>query len=211
MNYQRSSNSGGIWQRFAEKVVERAGIYDPELAARLYEAYSSVPRDNFIPGSSIRAREDVALPIGFDQMAPQPSFEARQLSLIGIKPGMRILEIGGGCGYCSAIMSSAGADVYSMEVIGLLSQRTRKNLDVLGFQRVLIRCGDGARGWKEHAPYDAIVVGCTLDSITPELLAQLEPTGGKLVATILDAGRARLCLWESNNGKLAAYKLEFLS
>lgn len=205
---QRKALSQG-WIRFAESVVDKAGILDEEVAATLVRAFAAVPRDQFVEaGLSLRATEDNSLPIGFGQTISKPSTVARMLGLIGLRRGMRVLEVGCGSGYCSAVMAAAGAQVFALEYVGLLAQRTRKLLDRLNFQNVLIRRGDGRRGWLEHAPYDAIVVSAAFESIEPELVSQLVNPGGRMVAPVGNTRGQILTLWEAKGGGVTLYQLE---
>ncbi|MCO6430517.1 MAG: protein-L-isoaspartate O-methyltransferase [Deltaproteobacteria bacterium] len=197
------------WLRFAENIVEQAGVIDDETAATLVRAFASVPRDKFVASAfNLRAAEDIALPIGYGQTISKPSTVARMLGLIGLRPGMRVLEVGCGSGYCSAIMAAAGAQVFAVEYVGLLAQRTRKLLDSMNFQKILIRRGDGRRGWSEHAPYDAIVVSAAFTKIEPELVSQLVNPGGRMVAPVGDNKGQILTLWEAKGGGVPLYQLE---
>lgn len=197
------------WIRFAEQVVERAGVLDEGVAQTLVEAFASVPRDRFVQDAfNARATEDTALPIGYGQTISKPSTVARMLGLIGLRRGMRVLEIGCGSGYCSAVMAAAGAQVYAVEYVGLLAQHTRRLLDSLNFYNILIRRGDGRRGWLEHAPYDAIVVSTAFEQIEPELVAQLVNPGGRMVAPVGNSRGQILSLWEAKGGGVTMYQLE---
>ncbi|MBN8550258.1 MAG: protein-L-isoaspartate O-methyltransferase [Deltaproteobacteria bacterium] len=197
------------WTRFAENIVEKAGILDETVAETLTKAFACVPRDQFIDGAlNLRATDDIALPIGYGQTISKPSTVARMLGLIGLRRGMRILEVGCGSGYCSAVMAAAGAQVYAVEYVGLLAQRTRKLLDAMSFQNILVRRGDGRRGWAEHAPYDAIVVSAAFESIEPELVSQLVNPGGRMVAPVGNNRGQILTLWEAKGGGVTLYQLE---
>lgn len=196
------------WLRFAERVVDTAGVLEEDTYDTLVKAFASVPRDQFVQSAlSSRATEDTALPIGYGQTISKPSTVARMLGLIGVSPGMRVLEIGCGSGYCSAVMSAAGAQVYAIEYVGLLAQHTRRMLDRLGFYNILVRNGDGMRGWSEHAPFDAIVVSAAFESIDLDLFGQLA-TGGRLVAPIGSGNEQVLNLWERGEEELHHYQLE---
>lgn len=197
------------WLRFAEATVERAGVIDDETADTLVRAFAAVPRDKFVAEAfNMRATEDTALPIGYGQTISKPSTVARMLGLIGLRPGMRVLEIGCGCGYASAVMAAAGAQVFAVEIVGLLAQRTRKLLDALNYQNILVRRADGRRGWLEHAPYDGIVVSTAFEQVEPELISQLVNPGGRMVAPIGAAHGQILTLWEAKGGGVTLYQLE---
>jgi len=197
------------WLRFAEQSVEQVGVIDDETAETLVHAFASVPRDRFVAEAfNTRACEDVALPIGYGQTISKPSTVARMLGLIGLRSGMRVLEIGCGSGYCSAVMAAAGADVFAVEYVGLLAQKTRKLLDAMNFQNILIRRCDGRRGWPEHAPYDAIVVSTAVETVEPELVAQGVNPGGRMVAPIGSKKGQILTLWEAKGGGVTLYQLE---
>jgi protein-L-isoaspartate(D-aspartate) O-methyltransferase len=129
------------------------------------------------------------------------------LGLIGLRRGMKVLEIGCGCGYTSALMAAAGARVFTVENQGFLAQSTRKRLDRLNFQNVIIHRADGEDGWKEHAPYDCVLVSKITREIPNELFGQLKKPGGRLLAPIGDATRQTLTLWELS-GELKRYALE---
>ena len=205
---QRKILSQG-WLRFAENIVEKAGVLDEQTAETLVNAFAAVPRDKFVEGAfNLRATEDTALPIGYGQTISKPSTVARMLGLVGIQRGMRVLEIGCGSGYCSAVMAAAGAQVFAVEYIGLLAQKTRTLLDSLNFQNVLIRRGDGRRGWVEHAPYDAIVLSAAFQNVEPELVRQLVNPGGRMVAPVGDNRGQILSLWEAKGGGVTLYQLE---
>jgi protein-L-isoaspartate(D-aspartate) O-methyltransferase len=197
------------WLRFAESIVAKAGVLDEQTAEVLINAFASVPRDRFVEsGFAPRATEDIALPIGFNQTISKPSTVARMLGILGIRRGMRVLEVGCGSGYCSAVMAAAGAQVFALEYVGLLAQRTRRLLDSLNYQNILIRRGDGRRGWDEHAPYDAIVVSAAFEGVEPELVAQLKNPGGRMVAPIGNTRGQILSLWEAKGGGVTLYQLE---
>lgn len=204
-----ASASSFSWRRFADSVVDSVGVLDQETADTISDAMAAVPRDRFVPnGFNVRAMEDIALPIGYGQTISKPTTVARMLSLIGLRKGMTVLEIGCGSGYCSAVMAAAGARVFAIEYVGLLAQRTRKHLDSMNFQNIIIRRGDGRKGWLEHAPYDAIVVSAAFPRIEPQLLGQLVKPGGRLVAPIGTVQGQTLELWEAGKAELNHYRLE---
>ncbi len=106
------------WVRFAEGVVNRAGVQDEAQRSLLIQAFAAVPRDAFMPPAlRLRATEDHAFPIGYGQTISKPSTVARMLAVAGIYPGARVLEIGCGSGYCSAVISAMGAEVFAMDLM----------------------------------------------------------------------------------------------
>lgn len=194
--------------RYAEEVVNAAGILDDSTADILVQAFAKVPRENFLDSAlAQRIYEDVSLPIACGQTTSRPSTIARMLGLVGIRSGMRVLEIGCGSGYGSAIMAAAGAYVFAVEYIGPLGQQTRRRLDSFGFQNVIVRNGDGRKGWAEHAPYDAIIMSAPFDKVEPELISQLA-NGGRMVAPIGNSRSQIMTLWEVKDNTTRMYQLE---
>jgi protein-L-isoaspartate(D-aspartate) O-methyltransferase len=173
-------------ERLVEHLRER-GIRDE----RVLEAVGRVPRHRFMePGLRGRAYADEALPIGRGQTISQPFTVAYQTSLLEVREGTRVLEVGTGSGYQAAVLCEMGARVYSVERHGALLEDARVVLSDLGY-RVLTRHGDGAQGWPAFAPYDAIVVTAGATELPDPLLRQLaEPSdarrGGRLVIPIGD-------------------------
>lgn len=160
------------------------------LSAEVLAAIERVPRHHFVPEKS----QDLAyanrpLRIGHGQTISQPFIVALMSDLAAVKPGQQVLEIGTGCGYQSAILAELGAKVYSVERIPELADTAQKRLAELGYAEVIhIRRGDGAKGWPEYAPYDAIVVTATTNpAVVTELLKQLAPGGRMVVPEVLEA------------------------
>lgn len=196
-----------IWQSFSEQIVDRAAILDDATANLLIDSFASVPRDLFVEDTT-RVHEDVSLSVGYGQISPRPSTIARMLGVLGLRSGMRVLEIGCGSGYCSAIMAAAGVDVFALEAIGLLAQRARKTLDAHGYQNVIVRPREESRGWSEHAPFDAIIVWEPCLKIPHELFNQLVNPGGRLLGLIGASNSARLTLWQASSDGISNYQLE---
>ena len=159
----------------------------PVFADGVMEAMRTVPREAFVPTAEAAfAYENRPLPIGHSQTISQPYIVALMTELLDIEPGARILEIGTGCGYQTAILCALGATVYSVEVVEPLATAAAARLADLGYAEATVRTGDGHAGWLEHAPYDSIVVTAAAPSVPPALLDQLKP-GGSLVIPV---GRA---------------------
>ena len=154
-------------------------VIDPDLRRALMD----VPRHLFVPANlAVMAYHDTPLPIGFDKTISQPFIGALMLDLLELEPGQRVLEIGTGLGYQAAIMADLGAEVFSVEVVEEFAEAAESRFGALGYD-VKVRVGDGARGWAEHAPYDAILVTAAAPEPPPELVEQLRP-GGRMVVPL---------------------------
>jgi protein-L-isoaspartate(D-aspartate) O-methyltransferase len=148
----------------------------------ILQLFDRVSRHLFLPeGVQHRAYEDAALPIGFGQTASQPSLQAFYLQLLEPGPEDRILEIGTGSGYLTALLALAGGHVYSVERVRELSARARKILDAMKLQNVALMVGDGSIGWRKFAPYDIITVAAASPSVPEALLDQLGEGGRMLI------------------------------
>jgi protein-L-isoaspartate(D-aspartate) O-methyltransferase len=165
----------------AEQLVPR-GIRD----ARVLEAMRTVPRHAFVPAPlQALAYQDRTLPIGDGQTISQPYIVALMSEAAAVQPGARVLEVGTGCGYQSAVLAELGAEVYTIEILPGLAARAQDTLARLGY-RVHARTGDGYGGLPEEAPFDAIVVTAAPAEIPPPLLNQLDAGGGRMVIPVGD-------------------------
>jgi protein-L-isoaspartate(D-aspartate) O-methyltransferase len=167
---------GGARRRLVEELREK-GIAD--LA--VLRAFDLTPRHLFVPtGMHHRAYEDSALPIGNGQTISQPSTHARYLELLRLTGHERVLEIGTGSGYQTALLSHVAEQVFSIERVGTLLDRARTALREAGARNVSILVGDGTLGWRDYAPFDAILVTAGAPHIPPPLAEQLAD-GGRLL------------------------------
>ena len=158
-------------------VLQDQGIHDLSVL----HAIDEVPRHLFIPtGVRHRAYEDSALPIGNGQTISQPSIHARYLELLGLTGNERVLEIGTGSGYQTALLCKLASQVFSIERIAPLLDRAREILQQVGCTNVSFMLGDGTLGWPDYAPYDAILVGAAAPEIPPAYIEQLAD-GGRLL------------------------------
>jgi protein-L-isoaspartate(D-aspartate) O-methyltransferase len=170
------------------EVLRSRGVDD--LA--VLHAFDSVPRHMFVPESvRHRAYEDVALPLGHGQTISRPAAHALHLSLAGLEGGERVLEIGTGSGYQTALLSQLAAHVYSVETVAELAAMARQRLDDLRLTNVTLRAGDGSGGWPEHAPFDVILVGAAAPRVPESLTLQLD-VGGRLIIPVGDDSGQRL-------------------
>lgn len=159
----------------------------------------SVPREEFLP-SDLRqeAYVDSALPIGAGQTISQPTLVAEMTAQLRLSPKSRVLEIGTGSGYQTAILAEVAGSVYSIERIPDLARDAALKLQALGYTNVQIRCGDGSVGWADAAPFDGIIVTAAAESVPEQLPLQLAP-GGRMIVPVGPAeGRQFLYLMERN-------------
>jgi protein-L-isoaspartate(D-aspartate) O-methyltransferase len=145
-------------------------------------ALRKVGRHNFVPDNmKLNAYEDTPLPIGEDQTISQPYVVALMTELLGLKGGETILEIGTGSGYQAAILAEIAKEVYTIEIVKPLADNARAKLNQLGYKNITIRYGDGYKGWKEHAPFDGIIVTAAPDHIPRPLIEQLKISGRMVI------------------------------
>lgn len=174
-----------------ERLQER-GIHDLEIL----RAFDLVPRHEFLPQAVWhRAYEDAPVPIGFGQTASQPSLQALYMQLLDLQPADRVLEIGTGSGFQTAVLAHLVDRVYSVERIRELSVRARPILDRMRISNVALLVGDGTIGWSRYAPYDAILVAAGAPEIPQPLMEQLA-IGGRMLTPVGTRDMQRLVLVE---------------
>jgi protein-L-isoaspartate(D-aspartate) O-methyltransferase len=176
-----SDGYGGYRSRLVE-TLQQKGIRD--LA--VLRAVGTVPRHLFVPESvRHRAYDDVALPIGGGQTISQPWVQARYLELAALSGRERVLEVGAGSGYQTALLALLADSVFAVERIAALAQSARAALEAAGIRNVTVLVGDGTLGWRPFAPYDAILVAAASPEIPAPLMEQLAP-GGRLIIPLGD-------------------------
>jgi protein-L-isoaspartate(D-aspartate) O-methyltransferase len=176
------------------------------------ERIRTVPRHLFVDEAlATRAYEDTALPIGLGQTISQPYVVARMTEALmeGTAP-RKVLEIGTGCGYQTAVLSPLVKFLYSIERIGALLDRARIRFKELNLRNVHLRHGDGFRGWVAHAPYDGILMAAAPLQIPEVLFSQLGP-GGRLIAPVGPEGRQELVRITKRKDDLHTEKLGLVS
>lgn len=178
--------------RTRERLVGRLkdqGISSPKVLERIRQ----VPRHLFVDEAlASRAYEDTALPIGYGQTISQPYVVAKMTeALLAAMSGDRVLEIGTGCGYQTAILAPLAKQVFSVERIRELSTKARQRLRQLDIYNVQYRRGDGWEGWPKYAPYDGIIVAAAAPELPEKLLEQLAPRG-VLIMPVGPPGRQEL-------------------
>ncbi|NTW37903.1 MAG: protein-L-isoaspartate(D-aspartate) O-methyltransferase [Syntrophobacteraceae bacterium] len=154
------------------------------LNPRVMEVMGKVPRHEFVSDSQKPyAYENRPLPIGYGQTISQPYIVALMTDLLDITEASVVLEVGTGSGYQAAILAECVKEVYSVEIIKELGEQARDRLNRLGYNNTRVRVADGYHGWKEHAPFDGIIVTAAGSHIPPPLIEQLKP-GGKMVIPV---------------------------
>jgi len=167
-------------ERMVARLRDHYGIKEPKVL----EAMRSVPRHFFVPEAlQSRSYGDHALPISASQTISQPYIVARMTELLMIADDSRVLEIGAGSGYQTAVLSRIAAQVYSIERLGDLAREAQMRIRQLGIYNATVKCFDGTLGWSAHAPYDAILVAAGGPTVPEPLITQLK-IGGRLVVPV---------------------------
>jgi protein-L-isoaspartate(D-aspartate) O-methyltransferase len=160
--------------------IKSRGVKDSATLAALHK----VPRHSFVPADQAAyAYEDHPLPIGYGQTISQPYIVAYMTEIIKPKPGQKVLEIGTGSGYQAAVLAEIVSKVYTVEIIEDLGKQAANRLKNLNYKNVEVKIADGYYGWKEHAPFDAIVVTAAAEYIPPPLKEQLKD-GGRMIIPV---------------------------
>lgn len=182
MDYER------IRERMVQEQLVQRGIHNPDVLRSMQE----VPRHLFVEEAlAVSAYGDHALPIGFGQTISQPYMVALMTELLQPHPEHRVLEIGSGSGYQTAVLARLVRTVFAIERIPELAARSKGVLDSLGIGNVVLRTGDGTLGWRRFAPYDGILVAAAAPEPPPTLLEQLRE-GGRMIVPAGARGRQSL-------------------
>lgn len=165
------------WDMVERQIISR-GIQN----SKVIQAMLKVPRHKFVPedlGDS--AYNDSPLPIGMEQTISQPYIVALMTELLNPKDGEKILEVGTGSGYQTAVIAETGCEVYTIEILEPVAEKAKQTLRALGYENIHFKIGDGYRGWEEHAPFDAIIVTAAPDHIPQPLINQLKVKGRMII------------------------------
>ena len=174
--------------------MQEKGIRD----LNVLRAFDLVHRHLFVPNEMAhRAYDDAPIPIGFGQTASQPSLQALYMQILEIGKSDKVLEVGTGCGFQTAVLAQLADRVYSVERIRELATRARQALDALRISNVAILVGDGTIGWSRYAPYDAILVAAGGPEVPTPLLDQLAE-GGRMLVPVGTRETQRLVLVRRN-------------
>jgi protein-L-isoaspartate(D-aspartate) O-methyltransferase len=170
-------------QRMIERLRDHYGIRDE----RVLDAMRAIPRHFFVPEAlQGRAYGDHALPIAANQTISQPFIVARMSELLEVNDRSRVLEIGAGSGYQTAVLARLVAQVFAIERIAELAREAQSRIRQLGIYNATVKCFDGTLGWSAHAPYDAILVAAGGPEVPEPLMTQLQ-AGGRLVIPVGDS------------------------
>jgi protein-L-isoaspartate(D-aspartate) O-methyltransferase len=184
------------------QIAER-GIRDPAVLGALY----SVPRHEFVPVEYLDlAYEDRPLPIGDGQTISQPYIVAYMTAALELGPDDRVLEVGTGSGYQTAVLAEIAREVFSIEIVPMLARRAARTLERLGYRNVHVLAGDAHVGLPRAAPFEAIVLTASPPDVPAELFEQLAP-GGRLVAPVGGGGGQRIVRWRRTPAGFASESL----
>jgi protein-L-isoaspartate(D-aspartate) O-methyltransferase len=194
----RGPDFGKMREAMVERQIEARGVRDPGTL----KAMRMVRRELFVPADlQYRAYQDSPLPIGEDQTISQPYIVAVMNEALAAGPDSRVLEIGTGSGYSTAILAEVAARVFTIEIIPVLAERAKSLLEGLGYANIRYRTGDGYAGWPEEAPFDAILVTAAPPEVPAPLAAQLK-TGGRLVIPVGTGSQDLLVYKKKPDGSL---------
>ena len=184
--------------------IEKQGVKAPEVLS----AMRTVKRHLFVPENMRSlAYNDRPLPIGFGQTISQPYIVAYMTEAIKPAPHFKVLEIGTGSGYQAAVLAAIIKEVYTVEIIAELGNSAAERLKKQGYDNVTVKVADGYHGWKEHAPYDAIMVTAATEYIPPPLLEQLKEEGKMIIPVGSPFQTQWLMLVTKKNGKIITKRL----
>jgi protein-L-isoaspartate(D-aspartate) O-methyltransferase len=184
-------------QQMVDSQLARRGIQDPRILA----AMARVPRHRFVPEpQQAQAYADHPLSIGGGQTISQPYIVARMTELLRLAGPERVLEVGTGSGYQTAVLAELAREVYTIEALSALADRAERTLRALGYTGVHVRAGDGTLGWPEAAPFNRIIVTAAGPSVPPPLVDQLAE-GGRLVMPVGSAAAQVLHILDKREGR----------
>ncbi len=191
-------------ERMVRTQIEMRGIKDQATLSSM----KKVQRHLFVP-KDLRdnAYDDRPLPIGYGQTISQPFIVAYMTEIIRPNKNSKMLEIGTGSGYQAALLAEIISDVYTIEIITELSNSSEKRLKELGYKNIYVKNADGYYGWKEHAPFDAIIVTAASEYIPPPLIEQLKDGGRMIIPVGSPFQTQMLMLIEKKDGKVTTKSL----
>jgi protein-L-isoaspartate(D-aspartate) O-methyltransferase len=203
--------SDPLWLDAVSVWVTEAGILTEDVERAVLAAFSAVPRSAFAEGvADAVVLKDVEIPLSSGAVLTRPSLLIRMAGLINLRRRMRVLELGVGSGYLCAVLAAAGAQVFGVDSNTQLVQAARKQLDALGYHGVVVRRGEGRKGWAEAGPFDGIVVSYVVSDDKDLPLSQLSDQGC-LIAPLQGAEGVKLTLWKRNGDSMRRIVFEEVS
>jgi protein-L-isoaspartate(D-aspartate) O-methyltransferase len=188
--------------------IEARGVKDTLVLS----AMRKVPRHLFVPQNwRDQSYSDGPLPIGEGQTISQPYIVALMTELLNLKGDEKVLEIGTGSGYQAAILAEIAKEVYTIEIVCSLAEKAEKRLKEMGYRNIIVKCADGYQGWKEHAPFDGVIVTAAPDHIPQPLVDQLK-VGGRLVIPVGEVFQELMVVIKTETGikKMNAIPVRFV-
>ena len=184
-------------EKMVKQQIERRGVREPAVL----KAMQTVKRHEFVPATEVdNAYDDRPLPIGYGQTISQPYIVAYMTEIIKPKADYKVLEIGTGSGYQAAVLSAIVREVYTIEIVPELGNAAANRLKKSGYKNIQAKTDDGYNGWKEHAPYDAIMVTAAAEYIPPPLIEQLKD-GGLMVIPVGSPFMTQMLMLVEKKGK----------
>lgn len=195
-NSQNEAHYADLREKMVEEQIRRRGVKDK----RVLEVMRKVPRHLFVdPDSMDDAYEDNAMSIQCGQTISQPYIVGLMTELLELKAASKVLEIGTGCGYQTAILAEMVEQVYTVEILPELAESASKRFEEFGYQNIRRRCGNGYYGWRKYAPYDRIIVTAAPKELPNRLIKQLT-TGGLMILPIGDYHQDLVRIHRTENG-----------
>ena len=195
-NHSAEDNYAELRHKMVRKQIRNRGIVN----ARVLEVMNKLPRHQFVEPSFLDdAYADHALPITNNQTISQPYIVALMTELLELHPTFKVLEIGTGCGYQTAVLAEIVEQVYTVEIIENLAKDARERLETFGYRNICLKVGNGYFGWQEHAPYDGILVAAAPKEIPNRLIDQLS-IGGRLVLPIGASNQELVLIQKTKRG-----------
>lgn len=198
-----TANTTKARKEMVDTQIKPRGIEDPKVLLAMY----TVPRHFFVEKQFLNlAYSDTPLPIGHSQTISQPYIVAYMTELLNLKGEEKVLEVGTGCGYQTAVLAEIAKEVYSIEIVKPLCKLAEQNLSQFSYKNIRLQCGDGYRGWKENAPFDRILVAAAPDHIPKALKDQLA-IGGIMVIPVGNYHQELIVIKKKSDGSLSEEKV----
>jgi len=195
----RATNQADGFELVREAMVERLRIYYRIADERVLEVMGRLPRHRFLPEAlGAQAYKDNAVPIGGGQTISQPFIVAKMTELLALKGNEKVLDIGAGSGYQTAILASLARKVFAVERLANLAAEAEQRLKQLGIRNVSVKTADGTEGWDAYRPFDAILVAAGSPAIPEPLIAQLK-IGGRMVIPVGSEERSQRLICATRN------------